>query len=218
MLHHLGEYVVHTEDMARPHHVPGTAVDADLADALWARAQRVAAYFGRGRRRARARADRRGGVRSRAARAGDHGRLGAPLELLVWAYRGPSVAGVGVTDAAATPARSMAETSPARTNTRTGRGRPVAASDTVDKELAKARRCVERGQDRRALRSSSPARGPPRREGEIQVLLALTHSAAGRTKDALKAARRAVSLAPTPPRRTTPSAAPCAPPTNVATP
>lgn len=73
----------------------------------------------------------------------------------------------------------------------------MAASDTVDKELAKARRCVERGQDRRALEILEPLLAAhPRREGEIQVLLTLTHSAAGRTKGALKAGRRAISLAP----------------------
>ncbi|WP_300080034.1 maleylpyruvate isomerase family mycothiol-dependent enzyme [Propioniciclava sp.] len=104
MLHHLGEYVVHTEDMARPNHVPGTAADADLADALWARAQRVAAYFGRTRRRGLVLV-RTDVAASAAVLLGPETTVvsGAPLELLVWAYRGPAVAGVGVTDAAAIP-------------------------------------------------------------------------------------------------------------------
>ena len=73
----------------------------------------------------------------------------------------------------------------------------MAASDTVDKDLAKARRCVERGQDRRALEILEPLLATqPQREGEIQVLLAAAHTMAGRTKEALKAGRRAVALAP----------------------
>lgn len=122
--------VVHTEDMARPNHVPGTAADADLADALWARAQRVAALLGRTRRRGLVLV-RTDVAASAAVLLGPETTIWAPLELLVSAYRGPAVAGVGVTDAAAIPSRLAWPRRHTRTRTHAdGGGWPVAASDT----------------------------------------------------------------------------------------
>ena len=104
MLHHLGEYVVHTEDLARPNGVPGALVDADVADALWARARRVAAFFGRkaGHGLVLVRTDV---PASASVLRGPEPTVvsGTPLELLLWAHRGPAAADVAVTDPAESP-------------------------------------------------------------------------------------------------------------------
>lgn len=101
MLHHLGEYVVHTEDLARPNRVPGTLVDAEVADALWRRAQVVAALLRRrrGRGLVLVRTDT---AASAAILRGPDAVVaaGTPLELLMWAHRGSGAADVTLTDAA----------------------------------------------------------------------------------------------------------------------
>lgn len=101
MLHHLGEYVVHTEDLARPNGVPGAVVDTDVADALWSRAQIVAALHRRRRRHGLVLV-RTDTAASAAILRGPEAVVaaGTPLELMMWAHRGSDAAAVTLTDAA----------------------------------------------------------------------------------------------------------------------
>lgn len=94
--HALGEYVVHTEDVARPNRVERPAPDAPLEDALWRRL-RVAAWMLHRRRTpglvlevpdGRSAQVTRGPVRTVVR--------GAPIELMLWVYGRTAVADVVV--------------------------------------------------------------------------------------------------------------------------
>lgn len=97
--HALGEYYVHTQDVARPNGIGQPAVDEDLADALWLRSLAAARTMRRrlpaglvlahpdGRRTPIGRGDSRIIV------------TGPPSELLCWVYGRRSVAAVTVESA-----------------------------------------------------------------------------------------------------------------------
>ncbi|MFT3888196.1 MAG: maleylpyruvate isomerase family mycothiol-dependent enzyme [Arachnia sp.] len=95
--HHVGEYIVHTEDLRRANGLPSVEVSGETADALWRRAL-VAA------RQLHARAS--GGIAVTRTDTGETAIVldrsplvrvsGLPLELLVWAHRGAAHAQVAL--------------------------------------------------------------------------------------------------------------------------
>lgn len=95
--HHLGEYVVHTEDIVRANDLPPTVLDAATTDALWARVLVAARQLYPG--------DPAPGLLLARTDTAASARVlegsptltvrGAPLELLVWAHRGCAMADVG---------------------------------------------------------------------------------------------------------------------------
>ena len=99
--HSLGEYYVHTQDVARPNSVPQPAPDAELQEALWLRSG------------AAARALRRRLPRGLVLQHSDGRRMmpgrgrpelvisGAPSELICWVYGRRSVAAVTVREVGA---------------------------------------------------------------------------------------------------------------------
>ncbi|MEZ5094838.1 MAG: maleylpyruvate isomerase family mycothiol-dependent enzyme [Nocardioides sp.] len=83
--HALGEYWVHTQDVARPHEIPQPAPDSALQEALWLRAQRAArALHRRTPGLVLARPDGQRAVVTRGA--GHRVVTGEPTELMCWVY------------------------------------------------------------------------------------------------------------------------------------
>ena len=95
--HHLGEYAVHTEDIVRANPLPPTALDDATLAALWRRAAVAARQLHRRDGRGLVLAWPSAGLETRVLPGAttDHV-IGTPLELLVWAHRGPDAADVRV--------------------------------------------------------------------------------------------------------------------------
>lgn len=87
--HHLGEYLVHTEDVVRANDLPPTVLDAATSDAVWARALVAAHQLHRHRGAGLVfeRSDTGTIARILPGSRTDHV-AGTPLDLLVWAHRG----------------------------------------------------------------------------------------------------------------------------------
>ncbi|MDO5535529.1 MAG: maleylpyruvate isomerase N-terminal domain-containing protein [Propionibacteriaceae bacterium] len=95
--HHLGEYAVHTEDIVRANALPITPLDDATLVALWRRSVVVARQLHRRAGRGLVLTWPAAGLEARALPGvmTDHV-VGSPLELLVWAHRGPEAADVRV--------------------------------------------------------------------------------------------------------------------------
>ena len=87
--HALGEYWMHTQDVARPHGVLQPPVDDELAEALWLRVQRAAAALHR-RTRGLTLVHRDGRRATVTRGAPTVVVLGSPGELMCWAYGRPA--------------------------------------------------------------------------------------------------------------------------------
>ena len=87
--HHLGEWVVHTEDLVRANGLPPSELDAATVEVLWHRVQVAARQLnGRGRRGLVLTRTDTGESAAVVRGAAALTVAGLPLELLVWAYRG----------------------------------------------------------------------------------------------------------------------------------
>ncbi len=95
--HHLGEWVVHAEDVVRANELPSYEPDAATADAVWARVQ-VATRQLHGHRERGIVLTRTDTGESAAVVRGVAALTveGTPLDLLVWAYRGDGCADVSL--------------------------------------------------------------------------------------------------------------------------
>ncbi|WP_415111229.1 maleylpyruvate isomerase family mycothiol-dependent enzyme [Propioniciclava sp.] len=95
--HHLGEYVVHTEDLLRANALSACAPDAATAEVLWSRVQ-VAARQLHGRRQQGLVLVRADTGESAQVVPGERAPTvtGTVLELLVWTYRGAEHADIVV--------------------------------------------------------------------------------------------------------------------------
>jgi len=94
--HALGEYYVHTQDVARPHGVLQPAPDDELQEALWLRTRTVARILRR-RLPAGLVLEHPDGRRAAAGRGRPEVVVsGAPAELICWVYGRQSVAAVTV--------------------------------------------------------------------------------------------------------------------------
>jgi uncharacterized protein (TIGR03085 family) len=97
--HAIGEYYVHTQDVARPHHIDQPAPDDALQEALWLRA-RTAARIMRRRLPAGLVLEHSDGRRAVIGQAGPPMMVsGPPSELICWVYGRRSVAAVTIRDA-----------------------------------------------------------------------------------------------------------------------
>lgn len=97
--HALGEYYVHTQDVARPHQVDQSAPDDALQEALWLRS-RTAARILRRRLPAGLVLEHPDGRRAVIGQAGPPITVsGAPSELICWVYGRRSVASVTIREA-----------------------------------------------------------------------------------------------------------------------